>query len=180
MTGVSRVFGVKVVTAALISRPSDPRIPFVECLSIAPVFLFVKRLIDSILQATKYLLRSGEISKAEQTIAIFTRHEGDPQHNLFEMQCRCVCVCLCVYVSRSVCDIVHLFRTKHFFYLVTFAASLGHHPASVIVEPAFSVMSTSPAVPRGYRHKRDFFHDISLRTIKSRDHFCPPSFRCLL
>ena len=39
-------------------------------------------------QATKYLLRSGQISRAEQTIAIFTRHEGDPQHNLFEMQCR--------------------------------------------------------------------------------------------
>lgn len=39
-------------------------------------------------QATKYLLRAGEIPKAEQTIAIFTRHEGDPQHNLFEMQCR--------------------------------------------------------------------------------------------
>ncbi|CAN0337400.1 unnamed protein product, partial [Laminaria digitata] len=38
-------------------------------------------------KATKYLLRSGQISKAEQTIAIFTRHEGDPQHNLFEMQC---------------------------------------------------------------------------------------------
>ena len=40
-------------------------------------------------QATKYLLRCGKILKAEQTIAIFTRHEGDPQHNLYEMQCRC-------------------------------------------------------------------------------------------
>eukprot|EP00752_Nemacystus_decipiens_P006712 g6035.t1 len=38
-------------------------------------------------KATKYLLRAGQIPKAEQTIAIFTRHEGDPQHNLFEMQC---------------------------------------------------------------------------------------------
>ncbi|CAN0238019.1 unnamed protein product, partial [Ectocarpus fasciculatus] len=40
-------------------------------------------------QATKYLPRAGQISKAEQTIAIFTRHEGDPEHNLFEMQSRC-------------------------------------------------------------------------------------------
>ncbi|CAM9959150.1 unnamed protein product [Ectocarpus fasciculatus] len=36
-------------------------------------------------KATKYLPRAGQISKAEQTIAIFTRHEGDPEHNLFEM-----------------------------------------------------------------------------------------------
>ncbi|CAM9754442.1 unnamed protein product, partial [Discosporangium mesarthrocarpum] len=38
-------------------------------------------------KATKYLLRAGKIKEAERTSALFTRHEGDPQHNLFEMQC---------------------------------------------------------------------------------------------
>lgn len=53
-------------------------------------------------QATKYLLRAGQIPKAEQTIAIFTRHEGDPQHNLFEMQCRCAVLCCLLCLSMYV------------------------------------------------------------------------------
>ncbi|OQR91416.1 N-terminal acetyltransferase A complex subunit nat1-like protein [Achlya hypogyna] len=38
-------------------------------------------------KTTKYLLRANRIAEAEATIALFTRHEGDPQQNLFEMQC---------------------------------------------------------------------------------------------
>ncbi|KDO25758.1 hypothetical protein SPRG_09056 [Saprolegnia parasitica CBS 223.65] len=38
-------------------------------------------------KATKYFLRANRIAEAEATIALFTRHEGDPQQNLFEMQC---------------------------------------------------------------------------------------------
>lgn len=38
-------------------------------------------------KTTKYLLRAGEVERAQATIALFARHEGDPQHNLFEMQC---------------------------------------------------------------------------------------------
>jgi len=38
-------------------------------------------------KATKYLLRADRLQQAQDTIALFTRHEGDPQHNLYEMQC---------------------------------------------------------------------------------------------
>ncbi|GMH62767.1 hypothetical protein TL16_g03552 [Triparma laevis f. inornata] len=38
-------------------------------------------------KTTKYLLRAGEEEKAEATIGLFTRHEANPTHNLFEMQC---------------------------------------------------------------------------------------------
>ncbi|CAK4665775.1 hypothetical protein LEN26_012402 [Aphanomyces euteiches] len=38
-------------------------------------------------KATKYFLRADRITEAENTIALFTRHEGDPQQNLFDMQC---------------------------------------------------------------------------------------------
>ncbi|CAM9558060.1 unnamed protein product, partial [Phaeothamnion confervicola] len=38
-------------------------------------------------KATKYLLRAGAVARAEKTVALFTRHEGDPQHTLYEMQC---------------------------------------------------------------------------------------------
>lgn len=38
-------------------------------------------------KATKYLLRADRVEEAEKTVALFTRHEGDPQYNLFEMQC---------------------------------------------------------------------------------------------
>ena len=38
-------------------------------------------------KATKYLLRAGEVSRAMDTIAMFTKHEGDPQYALFELQC---------------------------------------------------------------------------------------------
>ncbi|OQR95665.1 N-terminal acetyltransferase A complex subunit nat1 [Thraustotheca clavata] len=38
-------------------------------------------------KTTKYMLRANRIPEAEATIALFTRHEGDPQLNLYEMQC---------------------------------------------------------------------------------------------
>ncbi|RHY97196.1 hypothetical protein DYB35_001707, partial [Aphanomyces astaci] len=38
-------------------------------------------------KTTKYLLRANRIAQAEDTIALFTRHEGDPQQNLYDMQC---------------------------------------------------------------------------------------------
>lgn len=38
-------------------------------------------------KATKYLLRADRVQEASSTIALFTRHEGDPQQNLNEMQC---------------------------------------------------------------------------------------------
>ncbi|CAM9611231.1 unnamed protein product [Chrysoparadoxa australica] len=38
-------------------------------------------------KSAKYLLRSDRVPEAEKTVALFTRHEGDPQRNLFEMQC---------------------------------------------------------------------------------------------
>mmetsp|Transcript_35229 Transcript_35229/g.94295 ORF Transcript_35229/g.94295 Transcript_35229/m.94295 type:complete len:708 (-) Transcript_35229:438-2561(-) len=37
-------------------------------------------------KTTKYMLRAGKLEQAMSTIALFTRHEGDPAHNLFEMQ----------------------------------------------------------------------------------------------
>lgn len=45
-------------------------------------------------KTTKYLLRAGQVEAAQATIALFARHEGDPQHNLFEMQCM-----WCVFVG---------------------------------------------------------------------------------
>ncbi|GMH70785.1 hypothetical protein TrST_g2608 [Triparma strigata] len=38
-------------------------------------------------KTTKYLLRAGKEDQAEATIGLFTRHEANPTHNLFEMQC---------------------------------------------------------------------------------------------
>jgi peptide alpha-N-acetyltransferase len=38
-------------------------------------------------KTTKYLLRAGKQEQAEQTIGMFTRHEANPNTNLFEMQC---------------------------------------------------------------------------------------------
>jgi len=38
-------------------------------------------------KTTKYLLRADRVEEAQNVIAIFAKHEGDPQHNLFEMQC---------------------------------------------------------------------------------------------
>ncbi|KAI9912420.1 hypothetical protein PsorP6_005219 [Peronosclerospora sorghi] len=38
-------------------------------------------------KATEYLLHDNRVDEADATIALFTRHEGDPQQNLFDMQC---------------------------------------------------------------------------------------------
>lgn len=38
-------------------------------------------------KATEYLLHADRVEEADATIALFTRHEGDPQQNLYEMQC---------------------------------------------------------------------------------------------
>ena len=38
-------------------------------------------------KATKYFLRADMVPDAEQTIALFTKHDGDPQKMLFDMQC---------------------------------------------------------------------------------------------
>lgn len=38
-------------------------------------------------KATEYLLHVDRVEEADATIALFTRHEGDPQQNLYEMQC---------------------------------------------------------------------------------------------
>ncbi|GMI21008.1 hypothetical protein TeGR_g12530 [Tetraparma gracilis] len=38
-------------------------------------------------KTTKYMLRAGRHEQAEATIGLFTRHEANPNSNLFEMQC---------------------------------------------------------------------------------------------
>ncbi|DBA00108.1 TPA: hypothetical protein N0F65_000399 [Lagenidium giganteum] len=38
-------------------------------------------------KATEYLLHADRVEDADATIALFARHEGDPQQNLFDMQC---------------------------------------------------------------------------------------------
>lgn len=38
-------------------------------------------------KATKYFLRADMMSEAMETIALFTKHDGDPQQILFELQC---------------------------------------------------------------------------------------------
>lgn len=38
-------------------------------------------------KTTKYLLRANRVEEAQSVIALFAKHEGDPQYNLFEMQC---------------------------------------------------------------------------------------------
>jgi peptide alpha-N-acetyltransferase len=38
-------------------------------------------------KATKYFLRTNEVQLAMNTIAMFTKHEGDPQKTLFDLQC---------------------------------------------------------------------------------------------
>ena len=38
-------------------------------------------------KATKYFLRANMMNEAMETIALFTKHDGDPQQILFELQC---------------------------------------------------------------------------------------------
>lgn len=38
-------------------------------------------------KATKYLMRANQIQQAMDTIAMFTKHDGDPQQILFDLQC---------------------------------------------------------------------------------------------
>lgn len=38
-------------------------------------------------RATEYLLRANREDEAKSRIALFTRHEGDPEKNLYDMQC---------------------------------------------------------------------------------------------
>ncbi len=38
-------------------------------------------------KATKYFLRADQVEVAMNTIAMFTKHEGDPQKTLFDLQC---------------------------------------------------------------------------------------------
>lgn len=38
-------------------------------------------------QTVKYLLQAGDEEKALETIALFTRHESDPEQNIYDMQC---------------------------------------------------------------------------------------------
>lgn len=38
-------------------------------------------------QTTKYLLQAGEADEALKRISLFTRHEGNPEQNLYDMQC---------------------------------------------------------------------------------------------
>ena len=38
-------------------------------------------------KTTKYLLRADEVSRAMDTIAMFTKYDGDPQYALQELQC---------------------------------------------------------------------------------------------
>jgi N-alpha-acetyltransferase 15/16, NatA auxiliary subunit len=38
-------------------------------------------------KTTEYFLHADRVAEADATIALFTRHEGDPQQNLFDMQC---------------------------------------------------------------------------------------------
>ena len=38
-------------------------------------------------KCTEYFLQADRIPEAEATVALFTRHEGDPQQNLYDMQC---------------------------------------------------------------------------------------------
>ena len=37
--------------------------------------------------ATRLLMRAGREADARDRIAMFTRHEGDPERNLYDMQC---------------------------------------------------------------------------------------------
>ena len=38
-------------------------------------------------KSTKYLMRADKVGKAMDTIAMFTKHDGDPQYSLYELQC---------------------------------------------------------------------------------------------
>ena len=38
-------------------------------------------------KATKYLLKANKVDTAMETIAMFTKHDGDPQRILFDLQC---------------------------------------------------------------------------------------------
>lgn len=38
-------------------------------------------------QTVKYLLRAGKEKEALETIALFTRHESEPEQNIYDMQC---------------------------------------------------------------------------------------------
>jgi len=57
----------------------------VECLDKARELDKQDRYINS--QTTKYMLQAGMEDQALQTISLFAKHEGNPEQNLFDMQC---------------------------------------------------------------------------------------------
>lgn len=57
----------------------------VECLDKGRELDLQDRYINN--QTAKYMLQSGKEEEAMKTVALFTRHEGNPEQNLFDMQC---------------------------------------------------------------------------------------------
>jgi tetratricopeptide (TPR) repeat protein len=57
----------------------------VECISKGRDLDQQDRYINNL--TTKYMLQAGMEEKARKTISLFAKHEGSPEHNLFEMQC---------------------------------------------------------------------------------------------
>jgi tetratricopeptide (TPR) repeat protein len=57
----------------------------VECLDTGRELDKQDRYINN--QTTKYMLQAGMQEKALERISLFTRHEGNPEQNLFDMQC---------------------------------------------------------------------------------------------
>lgn len=48
-------------------------------------FLCVDRYVNN--KATKYFLRADRVEQAKDTIAMFTKHDGDPEQMLYDLQC---------------------------------------------------------------------------------------------
>jgi peptide alpha-N-acetyltransferase len=57
----------------------------VECLDTGRELDKQDRYINN--QTTKYMLHAGMLDTALERIALFTRHEGNPEQNLYDMQC---------------------------------------------------------------------------------------------
>lgn len=57
----------------------------VECLDKARELDRQDRYVNN--QATKYMLQAGMDEQALKTISLFAKHEGNPEQNLFDMQC---------------------------------------------------------------------------------------------
>jgi peptide alpha-N-acetyltransferase len=71
-------------------------------------------------KATKYFLRADCMNNAMETIAMFTKHDGDPQQTLYDLQCK----------SATICTVLNTLVLSLLFYIL----STTHYKLYIIIK----------------------------------------------